>query len=191
VDYARGLVDAEERAAMDQHLREGCVRCAAQSRLFSRVAELASADDDYEPPEYARHAARAVFALHRPDIVQTPLLPLRLVYDSFRDLAPMGVRSGQPMTRHVLYEAGPYAVDLKLDHERGARTLLLTGQVANAQEPEAVRGIPILLLDGKTVVVSGSSNPSGEFQMEYEPRPGLRLLVDIGGTHQIELPLSE
>ena len=191
VDYARGLVDGDERAAMEQHLRDGCAQCSDESRLLSRLAELGSADWQYEPPEYARHAARAVFVLHRPDIVQTRSLPLRLVYDSFRNLALVGVRSGQPITRHVLYEAGPYAVDLKLDHERGARTLLLTGQVVNAEQPDHVDGIPVLLLDGGHVVVRGSSNAVGEFQMEYEPRPGLRLLVDIGSTAQIELPLAD
>src|ERR671919_2348278 len=66
--------------------------------------------------------------------------PVALVFDSFQQALPAGLRSGQSESRHLLYRTDDLTADLRL--EAGARTgrLLLIGQVADTRHPRAALG---------------------------------------------------
>ena len=190
-DYVRGVTSETQTAAMTAHLAAGCHRCERTARALAAMVRLGIADTRQVPPEYVVHAARAIFALRRPDRVQVlPRLLGALVFDSFRSPVPAGVRSGQPMSRQILYEAGPYSIDLRLDHQRGSRRVWLTGQIATAEPSHRIDRIAVSLTAGDRVAAEAHTNSAGEFQLEYEPHQQLQLRIDVRPDEQIQVPLA-
>ncbi len=181
IDFVRGLVLGREREAMQAHLDTGCSRCRRVAGLLRTTATVAAADSSWAVPDGAVHTAKAIFALQQPETVHIlPRMLGRLVYDSFRDPMPEGVRVQHRLSRQALYEAGPYSVDLQLEHERGSLRVTLVGQIANRKQPESrLADAPVLLMSGNVVVALAFSNELGEFQMEYEPTRHLRLYVPL------------
>jgi anti-sigma factor RsiW len=190
VDYARGLTAPAQRSEMAAHLAV-CPRCAGQANAFMLAARVAVDESVDTPPDYVVHAARAIFALRQPEPVRflSQLIPA-LSFDSFREPMIAGVRSGQPMTRQMLYEAGPYSIDLRLDHERGSRRVWLTGQIATTEPEHRVDRLSVSLSAGGQIAAEAFTNSDGEFQLEYEPDPRLQLRIDVRPDEQIQLPLD-
>jgi hypothetical protein len=190
-DYVRNVADRTETDAIAGHLAAGCDSCEHKAQTFSDLARLAIEDASLAPPAHVIRAARAIFALRRPERVGIlPRLAARLVFDSFLDPMPAGVRGGQPMTRQVLYEAGPYAVDLRLDHARGSRRVWLTGQIASSETAHPIDNVSIrLATPSGRIAGQAHANAAGEFQLEYEPQSQLQLCIDVRPDQKIELPL--
>jgi len=181
-DFVRGLVDPVRGEAMSRHLSEGCRKCARMAEVFGRVAPLGRRELCYEVPEYAVHCARAIFVLEQPQEVRIlQRWAGRLLFDSFREPLPAGVRSQHRISRQTLYDVGEYAVDLRQEHERGGSEVTMVGQIASRREPERpMAGLPVTLCSGKAVLARAVSNEFGEFQMQYLPARDLRL--DIGSA---------
>ena len=192
VDFVRGVVSTQDREKMQAHL-DGCSECREVAGLFSRVAQRAREDSMYEVPDYIVKNARALYSLQRPEEVR--LLPrtiARLVYDSFREPLLAGVRSQQCVAHQLMYVAGPYCVDLRLEKERGSTNVRLVGQIANRERGAAgVPEVPVFLMSRNLVVTKTATNKFGEFTMEYVPRNGLRLFAPIPGENHIEIRLGE
>ncbi len=185
-DFVRGLGDSDRREAMSGHLAAGCSKCRRTVEVFSRVAPLAAAESRYDVPEFAVHCARAIFALEQPREVRIlGRLVGRLVFDSFREPLPEGVRSQQRVSRQTLYEAGDYAIDLRQEHERGGSRVTVVGQIASRKEPgRALAGVAVVLSSGNSVLAKTVSNQFGEFQMEYPPARDLRLRVGTAASRK-------
>ncbi len=180
-DYARGLVDPAAHTAMAEHLSAGCMKCQSTVSMFEKLVPAARAEVRHQVPEYAVHCAKAIYVLQQPETVHILSgLRSKLVFDSFCEPLPAGVRSQHRISRQTLYEAGDYAMDLRQEHERGSRQVTLVGQIAKRSEPAAaVADVPVYLLAGKSVVARAVSNEFGEFQMEYDPRKHLRLYASV------------
>ncbi len=193
-DFARGLGTAADRRAMQAHLNSGCRSCRRTAALLGRVAKATAADAEYEVPAYALRDAQAIYVLQAPEKVQIlPRILARLVYDSFREPLPAGVRGQQRLSRQALYDAGDFRLDLRLEHERGSPRLSLIGQVENRKDPtRRVSSVPVLLASGKEIIARTVSNEFGEFHLDYLPRTHLRLsiLVLHEASRRIEVPLS-
>ena len=191
VDFARALVGSKTRERMQAHLDTGCDECGKLAEFFSEVARRATEDTAYEVPDYAVHNLRAVYTLQRPEEVR--LLPrtiARLVYDSFREPLLAGVRSQQHTAHQLMYVAGSYSVDLRLEHERGSTQVRLIGQIANQERAAGVPEVPVFLLSRNLVVAKTATNKFGEFAMEYAPSKGLRLFAPIPRENHIEIRLG-
>jgi hypothetical protein len=191
-DYARGVAPDVQRAAMDTHALS-CVRCRSTLDLVQRVAECARAESGYEPPEQAVKWAKAISALLSPRKSWFSRLVPRLVYDSLRDPVLVGLRAEDRVSHHVLYEAGDFNVDLRVEQEKGSRLVTLVGQLTNRLEPESpLAEAPVLLLERKDIVAHAVYNRFGEFQMDYPPTRHLRLCIAVGAPGiRIELPLRQ
>lgn len=191
VDFVRGVAEPAAGTAMAAHM-VNCRRCAARARVFSAVVDLAAADIRSEPHDHVVQAARAIFALRQPEHVSLlSRLQPAMKFDSFRSPQLEGVRGGQPMSRQMLYEAGSYSIDLRLDHERGSRRVWLVGQIASS-DPAAhpVGRLSVALTQRGHVAAEAFTNTDGEFQLEYEPHPQLQLRIDVRPDALIELPLA-
>ena len=192
-DFARGVVPGPDRATMDVHLSsQGCVHCRATLALVRRVVAIARAEDRYTPPEYVVRCVKAISAVRRPQGTRFPGLVARLVYDSFRDPVPAGIRAQDRISRHALFEAENFCLDLQLEHDGGTPLVTLMGQLTNRKDPDhCVAEAPVLLMARKDVVAHTVSNPFGEFQMEYPPARHLRLCVPLDPSgKRIEVPLD-
>ena len=192
-DFARGVVPGPDRTIMDAHLSsQRCVRCRATLALVHRVVAVARAEDRYTPPEYVVRCVKAISAVRRPQGTRLPGLIARLVYDSFRDPVPAGIRAQDRTSRHALYEAENYCLDLQLEHDTGTSLVTLMGQLTNREDPDSsVAEAPVLLMARKDVIAHAVSNPFGEFQMEYAPARHLRLCLPLDPSgKRIEVSLD-
>lgn len=180
-DYVRGLGGPTDRLAMAEHLSAGCRSCSTTAALFGRVAPVAQAEARFEVPEFAAHCAKAIYVLQQPETVEILAgIRSKLVFDSFCEPLPAGVRSQHRISRQSLYEAGDYSLDIRQEHERGSSQVTLVGQIANRRDPDRpVTAVPVYLLAGKSVVARAVSNQFGEFQMEYDARKRLRLYAPV------------
>jgi len=193
-DFVRGLVEESARLAMERHLASGCRKCRRTANLLHKLVAAARNDSQVQVPDYALRCARAIFLLQQPEKVQIlPRIPARLLYDSFREPLPAGVRTQQRLIRQALYQAGDYTLALRLENERGTSRVALVGQIQNRKElGKRLRGVPVLVASGKQALAQAVSNSLGEFQLEYAPTKRLRLSVPVhqAGKH-IEVPLSQ
>src|SRR5437870_7897928 len=173
-DFIRGLVEDSARVAMERHLASGCRKCRHTADLLHKLVTATRNDSQVRVPDYALRCARAIFFLQQPEKVQIlPRIPARLLYDSFREPLPAGVRTQQRLSRQALYQAGDYSLDLRLENERGGPRVALVGQIQNRKQPgKRLGSVPVQLLSGKQVLAQATSNSLGEFQMEYEPSKG-------------------
>jgi hypothetical protein len=191
VDFVRSLVDKTTHEKMRAHLDSGCQECGNFAGFFSELVRRAEVDAACHIPDYAIRNIRSVYALQQPEEVQLlPRTVARLVYDSFREPLLAGVRSQQQAAHQLMYVAGPYAVDLRLEQERGSPHVRLIGQIANQECAAGVPDVPVLLLSRNSVLCRTATNNFGEFAMEYSPSKGLRIFAPIPGENHIEVRLG-
>ena len=191
VDLVRGLA-TENQADVDAHLSQ-CARCRRAVEILRDLVAVSRADTGNEPPGYVVNSAKAIYALQRPEKVYFPRLLGRLVYDSFREPLPEGLRARHRLSRYAVYEAGGYSLDLRLERQIGAASVSLVGQIAGRGEPPQPQiDVPVLLLSGRKIIAWTVTNAFGEFQIEYEPKPHLRLYLqpDFELRKHIQVPLS-
>jgi len=190
-DYARGLGGDAQRLAMDAHLSSGCARCARTANTFRSVAATAGAEAAHEPPDHAIRYGQAIYSLFRPETTSLPRLIARLVHDSVREPLPAGIRAQARLSRHALYEAGSYYLDLQFDQQRPSGPVTLVGQLADRQIPASIAAVPVWLMQRKSVVASTLCDRFGEFQLEYTPARDLRLCVPLrDADKRLEIPLN-
>lgn len=192
-DRARGVVPTTVAADMDAHLRSGCTRCQTALAFVQRVAAVARSADNEVPPADAVRWVKAIAALQQPQKPHVLRLIGSLVYDSLREPLAAGMRAEDRASRHVLYEAGGFCLDLRLEHDQDATLATLVGQITQPETPAGqLMDAPVLLTARKNIVAHARCNSFGEFQMEYPPAPHLRLCIAVdseGG--RIELPLDQ
>lgn len=191
LDYVRGLGDARERVAMDQHLLDGCTSCESMMAALKTFAVAFVADRAFEPPENVVRCARAIFHQCQPERVRSlPRLLTRLVEDTLRQPLPAGVRGNIRSARQALYQAGRAFVDLRIEQRPGHRQVVLVGQLLCPRDGAAAH-LPVVLTSGSQVLVTTLSNAHGEFQMEYVPTGQMRLHIPVEeGTRRIEISLN-
>ena len=193
-DFVRGLIEKSARLPLEHHLASGCRKCRHTADLLRKLVIAAHSDSQVQVPDYALRCARAIFLLQQPEKVQIlPRIPARLLYDSFREPLPAGLRTQQRLSRQYLYQAGDYSLDLRLENERGGPRVALVGQIQNRKQPgKRLGSVPVQLLSGKQVLAQATSNSLGEFQMEYEPSKHLRLYVPVRQAgKRVDVPPSQ
>ena len=126
------------------------------------------------------------------EIRSLPCILARLVYDSFREPLPAGVRSQHRLSREALYQAGGFELDLRLEREKDTGEVTIVGQLASRTEPaKGMSGVPVFLASPKQIVTRTVSNRFGEFQAQCRPQPHMRLYVLVNNAgNYIEIPLN-
>ena len=197
IDYVRGVMPAEQAHFAASHLSDGCVSCGDKANWLFRLN--ASAAREVIVPDAVLNVAKAILgakARETEDFSRVVLRRLRaaLMYDSMFDLQPAGARS-LPLgcgSRMLLFRAGEYSVDLRLEAEPEHPNWTLVGQLSNdATPPDAMANLPVLVMAGKKVVGKTFSNEFGEFILPDLPRQRLRLCVPLASEgQQIDLALN-
>jgi hypothetical protein len=187
VDFSRGTATEADRSLMQVHLDSGCTRCSRMVALLAGVAAAVRVDKSSEPPASAVRLAKALYQPPRPE-----RLIARIVYDSFRDPLPAGVRTQDRLTRHILFEAGGYSLDVRVERHGGPATATLVGQVVRRDSPVAASSdVQATLRTGTKIVAAASGNAFGEFQLDCRPAPSLQLEVSLGtGGPVLDVPLG-
>jgi len=179
------------------HLKEGCFSCDETVGWLTRLNE--STAREVIVPDAVANVAKALLAARvreTEDLARVVLRRLKaaLVYDSMFDLQPAGARS-LPLgcgSRMLLFRAGEYSVDLRLEAEPEHLNWTLVGQLSNDENPsDEMSNLPVLVMAGKKVVGKTFSNEYGEFILPDLPRQRLRLCVPLASQgQQIDLALN-
>ena len=167
--------------ATKAHL-DACLHCRSEMRWLESMWGFSSRDQQAEPPDWAVSNAINVFQLKRPSLVRFATeVVASLVYDSFNEPAPVGVRSRDLPARQALYKAEGLQLDLKI--QLGAEdTGIIIGQVLSEDGMEtAPEGLRIDLSQKGDTVQSSSTNEWGEFLFQGLPH----------GNYEIQLSFPD
>ncbi len=190
-DFARGLASADQKTAMQMHLDKGCGKCAGVLRLWQEILVLAARESSYQPPESAVRNIKASYVLegNRKALPRGAQIA-KLIFDSFRQPLPEGIRNIGPRARQLLYRAGKFAIDLRLDS--GPDRASLVGQVMDSTRPDqGVADVPVTLFKSRTRVLKTVTNRLGEFHFELEDPNGLRVWIGVDQERPVFINLLE
>jgi CheY-like chemotaxis protein len=117
----------------------------------------------------------------------------RLVFDSFLQPSPDGIRILQPQlpARRLVYEAGGLMADLWIEPKTDSRRAALVGQLVDAAKPDRrLDRIPIVLRGQKGLIAFATTNEFGEFHFDFGFEPMLTLEMEPNGYQwvSVELP---
>jgi hypothetical protein len=192
VDFARGLTPEPKRPALEAHLAS-CPECQTMVDFLRQITEIAGADPKVEVPAAVIRSAKFIFpATEVAAIPKLRRLAARLIFNPQAEPLPVGIRSEYRPVRQMVYEAGDYCVDLRVDSDRDSTHVTLVGQIANQSAPaKPLAGTPVILMSGKRMVCETVSNDFGEFCLEYTPKPNLRLCLPLESSGvQVEVALN-
>ncbi len=192
-DLANGQITGEQELAMRLHLNTGCKECADLFALWRRVGEAAQREAGYEPPDSAvRHVRRAFAILAEPEKGRKTFEIPRLVFDSLWQPAMAGVRSSASSPRQVLYRAGEFAVEMRIEPEGRSERIYIAGQVStHAQEQgEGLASMPVVASGKQGILAEAMTNGLGEFHLAVESEPGMHLSFTLPGGRKVWIPLE-
>ncbi len=192
VDLARALLSPAKTASMQAHLEKGCAECRESSAIWKLISELCSREAKYQLAEGVLRTVKAAYPAENCWTWFTQIAEsARLVFDSFRQ-SPAMVRSVASNTRHLVHEAEPYVIDIRLepDPQLGQRTFLI-GQILSSESRDELSKIDIVLLSGGRLVSKTTANASGEFELEIGREENMQLFINIRGDRAIGISLPE
>jgi hypothetical protein len=174
---------------MTAHLEGGCNACQKAATLWQQVCASAAREAAYTPPADAVRVAKSYAAEGLPKAKPSWLTQVaELVLDSKMAPAISGVRGSAAAPQQLLYASGDYSIDLRIEGDAAMGSLWLAGQILS-KSGQSVRSVPVTLVSELGPLATTTTNPYGEFQVEFQPHPSLQLSVRIGTAH-ILIPVS-
>lgn len=152
---------------MKRHLESGCKKCAQAAGMWTTVLRLARKETGYQPPDSAIRLAKSYFAMSQiggePSLVPKVA---RLVFDSFRQLPPAGVRSAGPLPRHCVYRSGSMLIDIWTEPADQAPAVALMGQVLDRSSTvQSVKDMVVKVRSKGADISATMTNQFGEFHL--------------------------
>jgi hypothetical protein len=184
-DFSRGVLTAEQRASMQNHLDEDCASCRKTVGMFTSITVFARREASYEPPGDALRVARSYLAPFKLAAGQSRLLQLaKSTFDSFQSPATAGVRGSESVSQHLMYQCGNVFIDLRLEPKPDTRSIVLAGQVLDSGRPGGggTEGVSVSLLSMESLCLETTTNHLGEFHFSFPPAPHLKLLFGMEGN---------
>ena len=104
----------------------------------------------------------------------------RLVLDTFLQPLPAGIRSLQPDTRQLVYEAPALTADIALERSPGSSRTTLTGQIMRMSLPQIpLNGVPVVLKGQKGPMGLMITNEAGEFSFAFQNEHSVSLEIEV------------
>ncbi len=182
-DFVCGVanIDADSRA----HL-ENCAECQADVSWLQWLDDFGVRERDYDPPPWAQVNAENLFKLKKPGLVTIAReIVAKLVYDSFNEPLPIGVRQRDLPARQALYQTEHVQLDLKI--ELGEEKGLIIGQIVSDKADMEISGLNIELTQAGEVIGKSTTNALGEFIFQDLPKGNYELQVVLSDT-MVKLP---
>jgi hypothetical protein len=190
-DFMREVVEPLQRAAMQRHLDEGCKRCLRAVAVWQTVLDVARQEANNQPPESTVRSAKAYYGVYRPQAGLSGAAKIaELMFDSFRQPLPAGVRASGVASRQLLYRLGKTLIDMRLEAGDKPNRISLVGQVLDSSQADrGVSDIPVILLRGTESMAQTVTNQFGEFQLAFDAAQELHLRIERGEPEAILIPL--
>ncbi|MGH9446758.1 MAG: hypothetical protein ACRD3O_13645 [Terriglobia bacterium] len=112
----------------------------------------------------------------------------RLVFDSFLEPEPAGIRSSQSAPRQLMYSAGKLLVDLRVERRLGSFFVVGQAQRRSLRGPR-LAGRDVFVLQGTKTVARTRCNRFGEFQFELEAEDNGEFAIVLRGPVSFVMPL--
>lgn len=184
-DFVRELVTPATRTTMQQHINDGCGKCATAIHVWQSVLTIVRTESAFTPPDDVVRVSKSQFAA----AFSGAKHGVRLLFDSNLQSAAPGVR-GSISARQFLYETDDYYIDLRLEPRRDSDSACLVGQVLLRIGGErAAQKVPVRLQAGTLPLAETTTNQFGEFQLEFEASQNLCLSIGHDQADEIVLPL--
>ncbi len=179
LDFVRGVVAKDRKAAMQNHLSAGCKQCDTVVSLWKRVHIAAQRETAYEPPAATLRTIKAMYSIHgKPALKTAKAVFAQLLFDSLSAPLQAGVRSSTADARQLLYGSGDHRIDLRFEPQVDSDKISLVGQLLNSADPaRAMDAVPVAVLKGHKVVSESATNRFGEFHFEVDLETDLQLRV--------------
>lgn len=193
VDFARNVIGENEEVEMQIHLQTGCAQCSEELSMWQRLQQVARRESTYTPSSGAVRIVNAAFS-NRPDgrLHRVKSEVASLLFDSFRSPLLAGVRAAESASQQLLYGAGDYRIDVRIEPQMDSEKVVLIGQVLNAADPdERLSALPVNLLKGRKILAESVTSQFGEFQIECGLEESFRLTVQLPGGREVSLHLVE
>jgi len=182
-DFVCGVVSMD--ANTRNHI-ETCEQCRSDLSWLQWLAGFGVRENTYDPPTWALANAENVFKLKKPGLVTIAKeIVASLVYDSFNEPLPFGVRQRDLPARQALYQTGDVHLDLKI--EAGDEKGLIIGQIVADKADMDVAGLQIEITQAGQVISKSSTNALGEFIFRNLPKGNYELQVVVSDT-MVKLP---
>jgi hypothetical protein len=161
--------------------------------MWQRLQQVARRESIYTPPEGAVRTVNASFINRSTGRSSHAKLQIAsLLFDSFRAPLLAGVRSSGSAAQQLLYGAGDYRIDVRIEPQMDSEKVLLIGQVLNSADPdERLSAAPVSLLKGRKLLAESVTSEFGEFQIECELQGGIQLVVALSDRHEVSLQLVD
>lgn len=157
-----------------------CNECQGNRDLLKEVVRFGAGESLTEPPKWAVVNSVSAFRLKKPSAVRFAReLIAELIYDSFSQPLPVGMRQRDLPARQTLYRADGLELDLKVQltgEEKG----VIVGQVLCEEKNFALDDLEIALSNGGEQIGSSSTNSWGEFMFSDLPRGDYEIQVHFG-----------
>ncbi len=192
-DFARQVVGEQERAEMQSHLdNDGCRKCSKVLSLWQRVQTTARREQSYQPPDNVVRSMKGTFAIRGTRRATRSVRAIaELLFDSSRNPLPAGVRSSGIASRQLLYGAGDYRIDVRIEAQVESGKVAVVGQVLSAADPDEIVGVvPVTLVQGGKVLAESFTSQFGEFDVECDLKGPFELRVTLP-AQELRLPLIE
>jgi len=188
-NFASGRLrhDAKTQSHLDT-----CEQCRADLDWLEWFGHFVVTEKQYEPPAWVLTNANNVFRLRKPGIVKVAKeIIARLVYDSFSEPLPVGVRRHDVPSRQTLYATDSMHVDLKI--ELGDEQGQIIGQVVADKGELEICGLRIELTQRGRVINESNTNALGEFVFDDLPKGNyeLQIVLDDRMVRTPTVPLSK
>jgi hypothetical protein len=196
-DFVRGISEPEISKDIKAHLAANCSTCKTALHAWSRVRQFASEESVYVPPENLVRLVKLGFASKPTPKPRTSKLAnwtlANLVFDSFTQPLPAGVRSAALSAWQVVYEAEGLTVDLRFGHRAQSKTVHWVGQVFDKQAVRLWQSNATIQLSTEEgeLVATTAVNAMGEFHIEFEAKDRhLWLSVKAAERTAVRIPLT-
>ena len=192
-DFARDITQGGRRAAMKSHLVSGCTSCAAVVSLWQRVHRIAQRESAFDPPESAVLNGKTTFTLYMASKGRPKRAAhAKLLLDSLLQPHFAGARSSEITVRQLLYGAGDYHIDIRIEPQEDSDKVALVGQVLNAEDVDNyIDQAVVILFQAGRVCAESFTNRFGEFRLECQLESGLQLRVRLPHGTELRVPVLE
>ena len=124
LDFLENKADSANRHSLNEHLAS-CSRCESKSEEFRQLTGFLQADAANEPPTHLLDWGVGLFQpVLRPQEGTLRRIFGTLVFDSFEQPLPAGIRHVGSIPRQLLFRAGDVDVDVRIDSDTEDRVSL-------------------------------------------------------------------
>ena len=127
---------------------------------------------------------------HPNKIIRRIVGAAQLVFDSFLQPVPAGVRGARLPDRRLVYQSESLMADLWLEPQSDSQHIALVGQIVDPARFDCqFDTIPVALHGSKGTIALTTANKFGEFHFNFEFEPSVTLEIEVRGNHWISIAL--